>query len=316
MNSIFVLSFALLACNAAALRLPHQSGPAHSSHGKSIPHTVFVTGEWEANSSELSTVHSNIKMAEVNFKQHTMSMQARVEEQLAKWMPLGSTIKYFSTKDMEESARSISKMLKDRGVTDHAFEAYSNLRPGAFRADLWRYMILWAEGGVYLDANLQLNEKLEKWVDFDKDELVLIEDGGCSAETPGARKPYGGYWNAMMAAAPQNVYLEGVIKTVVENIKSHYYGADPLDITGPRALYQALQKQGPEYLDHLRCDLKWRFDLQKVTPKNAWHMMFARKDEHLHHRYTEGVHYNSMYIKHQVYCDEPGPTPHAGLCAE
>ena len=48
--------------------------------------------------------------------------------------------------------------------------AYDRLIPGAFRADLWRYCVLWVYGGVYLDI------KYECVGDFRLDDLVA---GGC-----------------------------------------------------------------------------------------------------------------------------------------
>mmetsp|Transcript_35663 Transcript_35663/g.107314 ORF Transcript_35663/g.107314 Transcript_35663/m.107314 type:complete len:215 (-) Transcript_35663:614-1258(-) len=37
-----------------------------------------------------------------------------------------------------------------------AYAAFRRLRPGAFRADLWRYAILWACGGTYVDAKMRI----------------------------------------------------------------------------------------------------------------------------------------------------------------
>jgi len=280
---------------------------------QSIPRTIFVTGEWMPNSSEVSKIQSNMNLA----KAQTTLGQAAVNAKFAKWAPLGSLIKYFSDDDMEESVYKLSKMLKDRGVTDYAFSAYSNLSPGAYRADLWRYMVLWAEGGVYLDANLQLKEKLEEFIDFEKDELVLVKDEGAShMKQDGWRGA--GYWNAIMAASPFNVYLEGVIKGVVERIRNHQYGRSPIDVTGPQALYQELEKQGPEYKKHLRCDLKFtppiKHERYGHLENKKGKRLHTTKDNLLHHFWKDSVHYGYLWSNHLVYCDEQTSSTVTRLC--
>merc|ERR1719375_1336719 len=288
---------------------------------KAIPTTIWVTGEWAAGSKEVTEIHNNLEGTALKDKTMSeMTMQTRVEQKFAKWIPAGSTIKYFDDKDMEESAKKVSHMLKKAGVTSSAFEAYSNLRPGAFRADLWRYMILWANGGVYMDANMVLKEKIDKWVDFDKDDLVLVKDTG---DIRGSVSNCA-YWNAMMAASPKNKYLETVIKTVVSNIEKHYYGQNPLDITGPTALCKALGETG-DYKEHARIELEWK-DTRPVLENgkrgvdfavlNGEGKSLASKDGNLHHPYDKKTHYDPMWRAHQVYCDQQGPEGSAGKCKQ
>ena len=42
-----------------------------------------------------------------------------------------------------------SRDLRAAGVESGVYSAFRALRPGAFRADLWRYIMLWAHGGMY-----------------------------------------------------------------------------------------------------------------------------------------------------------------------
>ena len=119
-------------------------------------------------------------------------------------------------------------------MVTNAFQAFTNLRPGDQRADLWRYMVLWDEGGVYLDMHIRLLQPLSSWINFDSDDLVLVKDLG-----------YESYWNALMAASPKDVRLELLIKEVVRRIKDHEYGKSTLDVTGPQVLYQITSSQHP-----------------------------------------------------------------------
>jgi len=101
-----------------------------------------------------------------------------------------------------------------------------SLRPWAYRVDLWRLMILWEVGGIYLDAKMKLFDNISKWVDIDKDEFATCLDGRPNA-----------YWQAVLALRPRLPVVLNVIRDIVVNISKHYYGDTPIAITGPDALY-------------------------------------------------------------------------------
>ena len=101
--------------------------------------------------------------------------------------------------------------------------AFDTLVPGAYKADLWRYCVLYKKGGVYLDIKyeplnnfkfINLTEK-EHWVlDMDKN----------------------GIYNALMVCKPGNSILLKAINQVVKNVKTKFYGISPLEPTGPLML--------------------------------------------------------------------------------
>jgi mannosyltransferase OCH1-like enzyme len=53
-----------------------------------------------------------------------------------------------------------------------AYRAFKLLRPRAFRSDLWRWMVLWKNGGIYMDAKIAFNKTVD-WLDFKNDEFVM-----------------------------------------------------------------------------------------------------------------------------------------------
>jgi hypothetical protein len=230
-------------------------------------------------------------------------LRFQVEQKFEKWAPVGSHIRYFTDVDMDLSVRNISKMLEVRGIggVDHA---YFNLRPGAFRADVWRLMQLWADGGVYLDVNINLTRPLTDWIDFSHDELVIVTDTGVPD----------GIWNAMMAAEQRNQYIERAIADITGHILQHYYGTNPLAITGPIALGLSVRFR-PGYPRGLRRDLEWKdgkVTNVKESDKDA--AAVARKDETLHDK-DPSKHYDPMWHNRQVYCDQRGPEPDRGKCS-
>lgn len=106
---------------------------------------------------------------------------------------------------------------------NNVLNAYDTLIPGAYKADLWRYCILYKNGGIYLDIKykpyngfkfINLTEK-EHWVlDADKN----------------------GIYNALMVCKPHNPILLQAINRVVENVRNRYYGTNCLQPTGPLML--------------------------------------------------------------------------------
>ena len=55
------------------------------------------------------------------------------------------------------------------------WRAMLRLRAGAFRADLWRYCVLWSQGGVYIDTDFEGIVPLDAFLRPD-DEFVVPED--------------------------------------------------------------------------------------------------------------------------------------------
>lgn len=99
----------------------------------------------------------------------------------------------------------------------------------AFKADLWRYMLLWERRGVYLDADIVLDIGLPKVTDFHRDTLVVTNDTRNFV-----------YWNAVIAGVPRLPGLAAAVKFAVEHVQRRWCGDRPVHITGPGCLYTAL----------------------------------------------------------------------------
>jgi mannosyltransferase OCH1-like enzyme len=104
-------------------------------------------------------------------------------------------------------------------------EVFDTLIPGAYKADLWRYCVLYINGGIYLDIKykcingfrlIALTE--QEW--FVKD----MDDSGC------------GVYNALMITKPNNPMYLQFINKVVQNVKNRFYGDNSLMPTGPHML--------------------------------------------------------------------------------
>jgi hypothetical protein len=131
---------------------------------------------------------------------------------------------YFS----EEDCRQFIRQHFDKYIDD-----YDIVLPGAYRADLWRLLVLYAYGGVYSDLGQVYAAPVDSVVDHDADELVLVED------PPFPDCDMNGIFNAFMASHPRHPVIAHMISWVVGNIRNREYGKCCLDITGPTAIARA-----------------------------------------------------------------------------
>jgi FkbM family methyltransferase len=96
------------------------------------------------------------------------------------------------------------------------WKAYCRIIPGAFKADLWRYCVLYKYGGVYADVDTVclgkiddfLNEKTEFVTPIDLDDKLL--------------------YNAFIAAAPGSKILKHCIDTIVHNVENNIVPEDKI----------------------------------------------------------------------------------------
>ncbi len=122
----------------------------------------------------------------------------------------------------DDESREFIRAHFDTGVLN----AYDSLLPGAFKADLWRYCVLYVNGGVYLDIKYALVDPFFfHLIDlFDKEKYPLP----MVVET----SPLYVYTGLLMTPPANPLYAE-CIRRIVENVESEYYGNSPMAPTGP-----------------------------------------------------------------------------------
>ena len=110
--------------------------------------------------------------------------------------------------------------------------AYQSLIPGAYKADLWRYCILYKYGGIYLDIKyIPINNfKLINLIVSNTEKWVLDIDGES-------------IYNALMVLRPNNEVLKRAIDMIVENVRGKFYGSNDLEPTGPKLLCKFFTKE-------------------------------------------------------------------------
>lgn len=104
--------------------------------------------------------------------------------------------------------------------------SYDKLRPGAYRADLWRYCVLYIHGGIYLDIKFHCVNNFKLIYLTDKEYFVRDREHCGSI----------GVYQGLMSCFPKSKLLKNAIDNIVENVKNNKYGFGELDITGPHML--------------------------------------------------------------------------------
>jgi len=109
--------------------------------------------------------------------------------------------------------------------------AYDKLRPGAYKADFWRYCLLCIEGGVYVDIDTVCEASLSSFLK-PSDQLVSV------------RGPFLDFaiWQGFLAVAQGHPLIEATLEHVVSNIERCFYGESGVWPTGPAAMGIAINR--------------------------------------------------------------------------
>jgi mannosyltransferase OCH1-like enzyme len=114
------------------------------------------------------------------------------------------------------------EFIKNNFAND-VLHAYDSLIPGAYKADLWRYCILYKNGGIYLDIKYRHVNNFKLISITEQEHFVLDADNT-------------GIYNALLVCRQGNEKLLMAIRKIVENVNTKFYGSSCLEPTGPLLL--------------------------------------------------------------------------------
>ncbi|KAJ8603202.1 hypothetical protein CTAYLR_003815 [Chrysophaeum taylorii] len=231
---------------------------------------------------------------------------------------------FFDNDDLDSSMRELDAVIP--GV----YEAFGLLRPWAFKADLWRYCVLYACGGVYVDSKLSLNEPFDEFLwklGFrpgirDGPQLFSCRDDLASES---ARGRLDCVWQGLLISEPKNPTLLKAIQFVVAKVRDRWYPTPDLSfmpwlfLTGPGAIALANQR---DWRDHLTLGCRMMYTkkdargLQDPHLVGDWHPLnhssvfnddLARAsfvaDPNLHESQRTN-NYGRLFKSHLVYADD------------
>ena len=201
---------------------------------------------------------------------------------------------------------------------------YDVLIPTAFKADLWRLLVLYKYGGIYNDIGHIYEKPVNALVD-ETDELVFALDFIKPPEMErvvGYSKPdVFALHNAFFACYPKHELIMAIIEHVVSNIRKRVYGTNPLEITGPiawgRGLAQAIDlrskiSQGEYKLGGHRVKFVNYYGYEFKDPRNniaeldgtpVIQTKFPGYYDTMY-KNTGNIHYDTLWQMRRVYADD------------
>lgn len=183
------------------------------------------------------------------------------------------------------------QLLKDN-FDEHVLTAFNRLRPGAYKADLFRYCALYVHGGIYADIKLVQKYSILNLI-TSSTELILTED----------RIPLDIY-NGFIGAAKGHPFMKYVIDKCIENISNNYYGETDLAITGPKMLGDSLR----EWSKNNTANILWfkmEDDGMHITHRSKTYI-FKNVSNYGENVYNYRTHYSTLWATKNAYSDISG----------
>jgi mannosyltransferase OCH1-like enzyme len=118
----------------------------------------------------------------------------------------------------------------EKNFPTEVLKAYDLLIPGAYKADLWRYCILYKRGGIYLDIKYIPNNRFRFISLTEKEHFVLDVDNI-------------NIYNALIVTKANNEILLKAIYKIINNVNNKFYGTSSLEPTGPKMLKEIFDNE-------------------------------------------------------------------------
>ena len=189
-----------------------------------------------------------------------MPSEYKEQSRLLRGMNPEYEYRFYAEHDREAFVRSVY------GDDSEHLRAYRSINPeyGPARADLFRYMLLYEHGGVYLDVKSSTTVPLRDVIRAD-DEYLL--SSWCEGECGKAnweelvRTGVGEYQQWWIACSPRHPFLRAVIDRCLANVAAYRFDASDewtfgkrgvLKLTGPIPYTQAIVPLLPTHRHRLR----------------------------------------------------------------
>lgn len=118
---------------------------------------------------------------------------------------------------------------------ESVYNTYKKIVPGAYKADLWRYCVLYKYGGVYIDIDTICMSKISDFIHHSH--FVTPVDLNTNP-----REGTHNLFNTFIASVPESPILLDCIHQIVYNVTNNIIPQSKLDFTGPGILGRAVNK--------------------------------------------------------------------------
>lgn len=150
----------------------------------------------------------------------TKQFEPEFQEIINRWKVFNPFYKYVlhDKTDREEFIRA--------HFPDNVYQAYCKIIPCAFKADLWRYCVLYIHGGIYTDVDMYCMGRLDDLISQTTDFVVPVDLNLSSSE--GSHHLSNGFF----AIKPHSDVMLFCISRIVYNVQNGIIPSSILDICG------------------------------------------------------------------------------------
>lgn len=175
-------------------------------------------------------------------------------------------------------------------------KVYDSIVPTAYKADLWRYLILYKHGGCYGDFSQVMLASFDSIIEGMDRVFVLDRPEGLTA-----------LYNAFMCVKAGDPVVERAIVISRYKIENKIYGVNTLDVTGPRVLGKAFLdfykksaivvgvENGTKILDNY--EMHGNFILNEYGDK----LIVKKLNNHFRAVYNGRPHYGQLWHQKKVF---------------
>lgn len=181
--------------------------------------------------------------------------------------------------------------------------AYNSVKPGAFKADFWRLMVLYKYGGFYNDISHKYIVPFREFILPQKPLLFVIDHIDDKGFHPGIH-------NAFIGAVAGNEIIKMFLNDIVGNIRNRNYGVNMLDITGPTAIGNSLCRRLDTKMEELEYKCQKLAQVLKFSPfeindkyntkKTILHTKFDGYFDIMYSK-KHKEHYSKMWLEKNVF---------------
>jgi mannosyltransferase OCH1-like enzyme len=163
---------------------------------------------------------------------------------------------------------TMCKEFIENNFNKNVLHAYINLKPGAFKADLWRYCVLYKKGGVYLDIKYQCEPDF-KLIDLVKDNnnIFVGEFESDNSPNPLGTNPViidDAVYTGLIISKPNNPIFYKVIEKICDNVKTKYYDQYLTGQTGPVLFRKCFQKKNIQNIQYAYYEVNHRGFIKNI----------------------------------------------------
>lgn len=118
-----------------------------------------------------------------------------------------------------------------KNYENEILESYDRLYPCAYKADLFRYLLIYKYGGIYIDNKYLVRKSF--------DDIIKQNDINLYCQDINEKLLF----NSLLISIPNDKNYKILIYHIINNIKNNLYGECPLHPTGPRLFYEYFKNE-------------------------------------------------------------------------